>query len=117
MDWEKYNQIPNYFATAREIGIAAATLGAMARRGFVEVLNTTPKKYKKANNSIAQILQIYEEHKADYFILRKKNEKIGMLCSFSNNSILDCWGKVYDITNVDYIKINGIEYSIQGGGI
>ena len=37
MDWEKYNKVTETFATAREIGVAAATLGAMARRGLVEV--------------------------------------------------------------------------------
>ena len=50
MDWEKYNKIPEEFATAREIGLAAATLMAMARRGFVEVKEGSPKKYKKSNN-------------------------------------------------------------------
>ena len=47
MDWEKYEKVPAEFATAREIGLAAATLGAMARRGLVEVKDTTPKQYRK----------------------------------------------------------------------
>ena len=50
MDWEKYNKVPEEFATAREIGLAAATLGAMARRGFIEVLNTSPKQYRRIDN-------------------------------------------------------------------
>ena len=50
MDWEKYNKVPETFATAREIGLAAATLGAMARRGLVEVKDTSPKQYRKINS-------------------------------------------------------------------
>lgn len=55
MDWKKYEQIPEEFATAREIGLAAATLGAMARRGFVEILDTSPKQYRKVNSPSVKI--------------------------------------------------------------
>ena len=63
MDWEKYNMIPDEFATAREIGLAAATLGAMARKGLVEVKDTSPKQYRKSHNVSAKIYMLCEENK------------------------------------------------------
>lgn len=115
MDWEKYNMIPNEYKTAREIGLAAQTLGAMARRGLVEVLNTTPKKYRKIDNPAIKIYHLCEENRDDYetyFTLRKKDERIGMLCSFSNNTIVDCWGKPYDLTNINMVEFRNKKYSI-----
>ena len=47
MDWNKYNQVPEDWATASDIGLAAATLGAMERRGFVESKATKPKQYRR----------------------------------------------------------------------
>lgn len=114
MDWEKYNLIPEEYATAREIGLAAATLGAYARRGFVEVLDTSPKKYRKSNNPAIKIYQLYEQNKSNfdtYFTLWKKDEKIGMLCSISNNIIVDCWGNSYNLNNIEKVQF-GKEYFI-----
>lgn len=116
MDWEKYNLIPEEFATAREIGLAAATLGAMARRGFVEVKDTSPKQYRKLNNSAIKIFQLCEENAADYdtyFTLWKKGREIGMLCSMSSsNDVLDCWGNKYDLTDVYKIKFRTKEFEL-----
>jgi hypothetical protein len=44
------DKIPEEFKTAREIGLAAASLGALARRGLVEVLDTTPKQYRRISD-------------------------------------------------------------------
>ena len=115
MDWSKYNKVPEDFATATQIGVAAATLTAMAKRGFVEVKEGKPKQYRKANNPAVKIYQLCDEHKKDYdtyFTLRKSNEKIGMLCSISNNIIVDCWGKPYDLTNVNKIEFKTKEFNI-----
>ena len=57
MDWEKYNKVPEKFATAREIGLAAATLGAMARRGLVEVKDTSPKQYRKLLVGLTNVVE------------------------------------------------------------
>jgi hypothetical protein len=103
MDWEKYNLIPEEFKTAREIGLAAATLGAMARRGMVEVKNTTPKQYRKLNSNIMKIYylcEVYADQYDTYFGVYKENEKVGMLCSLSNGTVLDCEGNPYDLNNV-----------------
>lgn len=115
MDWAKYNKVPEDFATAREIGLAAATLGALARRGFVEVLDTTPKQYRKSHNPAIRIYQLCDIHYADYdtfFALYKKDKPIGMLCSISNNTIVDCWGKPYDLTDVCRIEFRTKKFEI-----
>ena len=110
-----YDKIPREFATAREIGIAAATLGALARRGIVEVLDGSPKKFRRANNSFAEIYQLCETNKDDYdtyFTLRKSTEKLGMLCSISNGKIVDCWGNPYDLSNVNIVEFNNRTFNI-----
>lgn len=115
MDWSKYEQVPAEFATASEIGLAAATLGAMARRGLVEVEDGKPKRYRKSNGPAAKIYQLCDENKKDYdtyFTLRKSTERLGMLCSISNNVIVDCWGNPYDLTNVNKIEFRTKEFTI-----
>ena len=107
MDFEKYNMIPEEYKTAREIGLAAATLGALARRGLVEVQDGSPKKYRKSTNPAIKIYMLCEENKDDYdtyFTLRKSTERLGMMCSISNNTIVDCWGNTYDLTNVNKVE-------------
>ena len=107
MDWSKYEKVPNEYATAREIGLAAATLGALARKGFVEVLDTTPKQYRKSHNPAIKIYQLCEEYKKDfdtYFILKKKNASYGMLCHMVSGTIVDCWGNPYNLTDVCRIE-------------
>ncbi len=116
MDLTKYHLVPEEFATAKEIGLAAATLGAMARRGLVEVLDTTPKQYRKVKEShTAKIYQFCEINKDDYdtyFTLRKKDRPLGMLCSISNNVIVDCWGKPYPLDNVCKVEFRTKEFEI-----
>ena len=116
MDWEKYNLVSNEFKTAREIGLAAATLGAMARRGFVEIQDGSPKRYRKISNPAAHIYHLCDEHKDDYdtyFTLRKENEPLGMLCSMHDNTVVDCWGNPYDLTNVYIIEFRTKKFNLK----
>ena len=116
MDWDKYITVPKEYKTAREIGLAAATLGAMARRGFVEVLDTSPKQYRRIDNPAAHIFHLCEENEDDYdtfFTLRKTNEPLGMLCSMSNGIVLDCWGNPYDLANVYIIEFNTRKFNLK----
>ena len=115
MDWEKYNKVPEEFATAREIGLAAATLGAMARRGFVEVKDTSPKQYRRIETPAIKVYMLCEQNKKDYetyFTLRKSDRPLGMLCSISNNTVVDCWGKPYDLTNVCRVEFRTKSFDI-----
>ena len=112
---EKLNLVSNEYKTASQIGLAAATLGALARRGLVEVLDTTPKQYRKVSGGAAKVYMLIEQNKDDfdtYFCLRKKDKKIGMLCSYSKNTVLDCWGKPYDLTDVNRIDFKTRSFEI-----
>lgn len=112
---EKLNLVSTEYRTASQIGLPAATLGALARRGMIEVLDTVPKQYRKKSGNISKIYTLIEQNKDDfdtYFCLRKKDRKIGMLCSYSKNTILDCWGKPYDLTDVNRIDFKTRSFEI-----
>ena len=103
---EKLNLVSTEYKTASEIGLPAATLCALVRRGLVEALDTTPKQYRKVSGNISKIYELIAQNKDDYdtyFCLRKAGRKIGMLCSFSKDKVLDCWGNPYDLTDVNRI--------------
>ena len=92
---EKLVLVTTEYQTASQIGLPAATLGALARRGMVEVLDTVPKQYRKASGPAAKIYVLIEQNKDDfdtYFILKKSTEKLRMMCSYSKskNTVLDC---------------------------
>ena len=116
---EKLSLVPTEYKTASQIGLAAATLGALARRGLVEVLDTVPKQYRKVGGNISKIYELVTQNKDDYdtyFCLRKKGKKVGMLCSFSKDKILDCWGNPYDLAGVNQIDFNTRTFYIQEEG-
>lgn len=115
MDFSKYNQVPIKPATAAQIGLAAATLSAMARRGLVEVIPGKPNKYCRVDSPSVRVYQLINEHKneiKEFFTLRKKDAPYGMLCSLKQGKIMDCWGREYDLTDINYAKIGDKEYSI-----
>lgn len=115
MDWEKYYQVPTEFATAKQIGIPAPTLNAMARRGLLEVKDSVPKQYRRLAGTAVKILLLCEEHKDDYdkyFTLWKKGQSLGMYCYISNGTIYDCWDNKYDITDVYKIGFRQIRIDI-----
>ena len=99
MDWIKYSKVPTEYATASAIGLAAATLTAMERRGFVESLPTKPKKYRRINTPQTLIYKHLHENQddfGDFFWLYRAGEKLGMMCSMNKSGdILDCWGEKY----------------------
>ena len=115
MDFSKYNQVPTEPATAKEIGLAAATLSAMARRGLIEVIPGKPNKYRRIDNPTIRIHQLLEENKDDFeefFMLRKKDAQLGMLCYIKGGEIVDCWGKRYDLTDVNYLELRTKKFNI-----
>lgn len=116
MDWKKYNQVPEDWAIASDIGLAAATLGAMERRGFVESKPTKPKQYRRVVTPQVTVYRLLDENKKDageFFTVRKAGAQLGMLCSLdSSGDVVDCWGKKYDLTGVNYIRIGKKEFNI-----
>ena len=117
MDWKKYMMVPaDRYATAAEIGVAAATLGAMARRGFVEVADTKPKQYKKVDNPAINVYRLCEEHAKEFdtfFTVYKTGAKLGMFCSMSSSGdVLDCWGNKYDLTGVCKVRFGKNSYDL-----
>jgi hypothetical protein len=115
MDFTKYNQVPIEPATAAQIGLAAATLSAMARRGLVEVIPGKPNKYRRIDNPAIRIHQLLEENKNDFdefFTLRKKDAALGMLCWLKGGEVVDCWGNKYDLSDVITLELRTKKFDI-----
>ena len=116
MDWNKYNQVPEDWATASAIGLAAATLSAMERRGFVESKATKPKQYRRVVTPQVLVYKYIDENRSDfedYFVLRKAGAPYGMFCSLDKSGdVLDCWGKKYDLTGVNHIEFRTRSFNL-----
>lgn len=115
MDLQQYNTIPTTFATAKDIGLAPQTLAAYARRGMVEATNTSPKQYRRIDNSAVKVYEFLAANRNkynQYFTLYKLGEPLGMMCSIVGGEVVDCWGKKYDLTGVITVEIKGTIYKI-----
>lgn len=95
--------------TAKELGVAAASMTAMVRRGLVQkVGNYSPNRYIKTQNTLKAILDILKDYPdVEYFTLYKSTQKLGMICSVSNSTVKDCWGNNYDLSNVNMMVVKG----------
>ena len=98
--------------TAKELGMAAASMSAMVRRGLVVDRAGKPKQYKKVANTLVKILEILKDKDFEYFILYKTDRPLGMLCSLKNEQVLDCWEEPYDLTNVYKLVVKHQEFTI-----
>ena len=98
--------------TAKELGMAAASMSAMVRRGLVVDRAGKPKQYKKMANALIKILEILKDKDFEYFILYKTDRPLGMLCSLKNGQVLDCWEQPYDLTNVYKLVVKHQEFAI-----
>ena len=57
------------------------------------------------------ILEYLKDRNIEY-VLYKSNQDLGMLCSITNNTIVDCWGKAYNLENVNKIKFKNKEVTL-----
>jgi hypothetical protein len=113
----KYMEIYNRMAvdkwyTAAELGVAPASMTAMINRGLAEKTDTCPRKYRRMANPQASILDILSGFEFEFFTLYKKDKPIGMLCSLDKERIMDCWGKPYDLTDVNRLVVKKQEFEI-----
>lgn len=119
MDWNKYLSISTKdYKTAKEIGVAAPTLCSWERKGLVKSTNTIPKTYCRVNSIAAKIYYLcdkYADKYDQYFVIEKKDTLWGMMCSIIDNTICDCWGKPYDLTDSIYINFRGNKIDIRSG--
>ena len=119
MDWLKYLAMPtNKYLTAKEIGMAPATLIAMGKKGLVDVRDTSPKTYCRVNSIAAKVYYMCEKHKNEYenyFIIYKSNRAYGMLCSIIGGTICDCWGKPFPLTDCISIQFGQKKYCLITG--
>ena len=91
---------------ASDLNVASASMTAMVRRGLVEKINTKPLSYKKKINNTSKILELLKQNSAaDYFVIFIKGQKLGMMCSLKNGSIVDCYGKVYDASAAEKLRV------------
>ena len=118
MDWTKYNQVPTEYATASAIGLAAATLGSMERRGFVESKPTKPKQYRRVVTPQVLVYKYIDENRDDFgefFTLQRSYGEYNgrMLCYLdSAGDVVDCWGKKYDLKDVIRIEFRTRSFDI-----
>lgn len=102
MDWTEVleQKQTGFSGTAKEWGVAPATLCAMARRNLVSKTNTSPAKYTKLPlaDTYCNIMKYVDEY--NMIDVYKDGQPLGMLCLIKGNDILDCYGEQYDITGV-----------------
>ena len=109
---------PNHYYTAKELGVAPATMTALVNRGLVERTDTSPRKYVKVITSIfAAISSLKTSYPCDLFGLYRKGEQTGMLCKIANNKVVDCWDKPYDLTNVVIARFGHNYFNLSNGQI
>ena len=109
---------PDTWFTAKELGVAPASMTAMKNRNLVKVKDTTPKQYCRIASTAAVLAFLLEKHTAemsDFISIHRSNEKLAMMCSVKNGKVLDCWGEPYDITTADAVRIGKKWYELIKG--
>lgn len=105
----------NKWATAKEIGVAPATLTAMVRRNMVEATDTSPKQYKRiiTNATVLEMLLFY--YPVEMVGLYKADETVGMLCIIKSGKVYDCWGNSFDLSSAAKVRIKDRYFSLIDG--
>ena len=109
---------PNTWFTAKELGVAPASMTAMKNRNLVAVKDTSPKTYCRITSSAAVLAFLLEKYKSeltDFIGIHRRNEKLAMLCSIKNGKVFDCCGNLYDIATADIVRIGHRYFSLVNG--
>ena len=119
MDWLKYLALPTTkYVTAKEAGLAPATLVAMGKKNLVEVKEGSPNTYRRINSVAAKAYYLCEKHANEYgtyFTMYNPNRPYGMFCSIIGGTICDCWGKVLPLTGYTIIQFGKRKYELSTG--
>ena len=103
------------WATAKEIGVAPATLAAMVRRNMVEATNSSPKQYRRVITN-ATILEMLLSYIPSVTIgLYSEGADVGMLCPVKNGKVYDCWGDIFDFTTAVKVRIGTRYFDLRTG--
>jgi hypothetical protein len=108
----------NEWKTAKELGVAPATLTAMVRRNYAKALDTSPKTYCRIKSSAAVLAFLLEKYKSEltnFIGIHRCNEELSMLCSTKNGKVFDCYGNLYDIAAADIVRIGHRYFSLVDG--
>lgn len=109
---------PDTWFTAKELGVAPASMTAMKNRNLVKVKDTTPKQYCRIASTAAVLAFLLEKYKIEatnYIGIHQYGEPLAMLCSVKNGKVYDCWDNPYDITNADWVRIGKKYYDLERG--
>ena len=119
MNWNIYLKIPTKtFVTAKEIGLAPATLIAMGKKNLIEIKEGNPNTYRRINSVAAKAYYLCEKHANEYetyFTMHNPNRPYGMLCSIIGGTICDCWGKTLPLMEYTIIQFGKRKYELSTG--
>lgn len=123
MGMEVYNRVysqmeDNTYYTAKELGVAAASLTAMAKRGMVEVIKGKPNKYIKVNSNATTNLNIILENlkqvkDEDGYAHAFFNDRSAELIIYKGGEWYHCDGKT-KLTMTDYSHMTSACRYVQG---
>ena len=94
--------------TARDLGVAPATMTAMVNRNMVEKIVGRPCRYRKAESNCMQRLDsLLRSNGSEYFVVWLKGKEIGMMCRYKNGILYNCWDEKWNefVSSIQYIKL------------
>lgn len=108
----------HYCGKASEWGVAAATLCALAKRGYISKSNSSPALYTKlpkAEKYLRVCSIIAANPNEEFYDFWREGEALGMMCSFDGKDVLDCYGEKWDIENCAGIVVweNGVARKLR----
>ena len=89
--------------TWQEIGVHFATLNALVKRDYLCKSLNGKYSITKKGKMFCKIEQLSKGH--SFFVLCRKNDTLGMMCSLKGCDILDAWEKPWKWDNEDIFYI------------
>ena len=108
----------NEWKTAKELGIAPATLTAMVRRNYAKASDTSPKTYCREMSSaavLAYLLEKYQTLFTGFVDIFCHNRNLAMLCTVKDGITYDCYNNKFDISTAYKVRIGRKYFSLKNG--